>query len=196
MRIFTYLFILQLSISSVLFANCELVENQTYTAYQQFKEAESLHSDKKYSEAYEMLLKSFNSYAPKTKQISLSYTCVNYIPGPYAPTIQRSTKTESFDFDRTTLGMEIKHQLSPAPYVFIQFQEDKTIVSAINSVKTSRNNLPKRLPLENFSVTINSTKFQFANLQVGKLETVTRNKHFSQNSTITTNEEFGFKLYK
>lgn len=196
MKIFTYLFILQIFVTSTLFANCELVENQTYTAYQQFKEAESLHSDKKYSEAYDMLLESFKSYAPRSKELSLSYTCVNYIPGPYAPTIQRSNKTELFDFDRTTLGMEIKHQLSPAPYVFIQFQKGKTIVSAINSVKTSRSDLPKRLPLENFSVTINSTKFQFANLQVGKLETVTRKKSFTQNATITTNEEFGFKLYK
>ena len=196
MRLFTYLFIAQLFVASTVFANCELVENETFTAYEQFKEAESLHSDQKYSDAYEMLLKSFQTYTPRTKEISLQYTCVNYIPGPYAPTIQRSTKSEMFDFDRTALGMEIKHQLSPAPYVFIEFQKNKTFVSAINSIKTSRNEIAKRLPLENFSVSINGQSFQFGNLEVGKLKTIKKNKSFTPNATIKTSEEFGFQLYK
>jgi len=187
---------IQLLFSVALFANCELIENETFTSYQQFKEAQSLNSDQQYSEAYDMLLQSFASYSPRTKEVQLQYTCVNYIPGPYAPTIQRSTKSEMFSFDRTSLGMEIKHQLSPAPYVFIQFQKNKTIVSAINSVKTSRNTIEKRLPLENFVVTIDGDKFDFGGLQVGKLETQTKKRAYSPNATITTNEQFGFKLYK
>jgi len=195
-RIFTYFFVIQLLVSTAVFANCELIENETVTSYQEFKEAESLHSDQQYSEAYDMLLKSFRSYSPRTKEIQLKYTCVNYIPGPYAPTIQKSSKTEMFDFDRTSLAMDIKHQLSPAPYVFIQFQKSKTLVSAVNSIKTSRNTIEKRLPLESFSVTVDGDKFDFGNLQVGKLETLTKNKTYTPNATITTNEEFGFKLYK
>ncbi len=196
MRIFIYLFIVQLFVSSSLLANCELIENETYDAYQQFQEAESLHSDKKYSEAYDMLLKSFQTYSPRANKLTLQYSCITYIPGPYSPTIKKYTKTGTFDFDRTALGVEIKHQLSPAPYVFIQFQKNRTIVSAINSVKTSRNDIPKRLPLEKFSVTIDGTAFQFGTLKVGKPETVTKNRFFTPNDTIKTSEEFGFKLYK
>jgi len=187
---------IQLLFSTAVYANCELVENETFISYQQFKEAQSLHSDEQYSEAYEMLLKSFASYTPRTKEIQLQYTCINYIPGPYAPTIQRSSKTEMFGFDRTSLGMKIKHQLSPAPYVFIQFQKNRTLVSAINSVKTSRNEIAKRLPLESFSVTVDGDKFNFGNLQVGKLKTLTKNRRYTPSATITTNEQFGFKLYK
>ena len=46
------------------------------------------------------------------------------------------------------------------------------------------------------SVTVDGDKFDFGNLQVGKLETLTKNKIYTPNATITTNEEFGFKLYK
>jgi len=195
-KLFFYIFALQLFISSSLFANCELVENETYTAYKQFKKAETLHSEKKYSDAYEMILKSFQTYRPRVKEISLRYNCVTYIPGPYSVTIKKYNKSEMFDFDRTTLGMEIKHQISPAPYVFIEYQKNKTIVSAVNSIKTSRNNLPKRLPLENFAVTIDSSNFQFGNLEVGKPQTIKKNRSFSPNASIRTSEEFGFKLYK
>ena len=196
MRFFSFLLLAQLFLSASLFANCELIENDAYYAYQQFKESESLHSDQQHSEAYDMLLKSFKTYKPKTKTILLESTCVNYIPGPYAPTIQRSTKRDSYDFDRTALGIEIKHQLSPAPFVFVQFQKNKTIVSAINSTKTSRNEIKKRLPLENFAVSIDGKKFQFGNLEVGKLKSIKRSIRLSENDTIKTNEQFGFKLYK
>jgi hypothetical protein len=193
---FTYLFILPLLLSASLSANCDLVKDRTYDSYQEFKEAESLHNDKKYSDAYTMLLKSLSTYPTTRKEISLNYSCVTYIPGPYAPIIKRYQKSETFDFDRTTLGVAIKHQLSPAPYVFIEYQKNKTIVSAINSTRTSRHSIEKRLPLENFSVTIGGSTFSFGNLEVGKLTTRKKNRSLSQTDSITTAEDFGFKLYK
>lgn len=183
-------------LASGVFADCELVEDNNFLAHEEFKEAEALHENLKYSEAYDMLLKSYQTYPNDSSEIELAYECVNYIPGPYAPTIKHSSKHEMFDFNRNALGISIKHQLSPAPYVFIQFQKNKTIVSAINSVTTARNTIEKRLPLENFVVHIDSEQFDFNNLEVGKLETRSANKNLSINSNITTTEKFGFKLYK
>jgi hypothetical protein len=195
-KIFIYFLVLPFLISTSLFAKCELSENSTYTAYQQFKKAENLHSAKKYSDAYEMLLQSFQTYSPRRKEIALEYHCVTYIPGPYGVSIKKYNKSEMFDFDRTALGIEIKHQLSPAPYVFIQYQNNKTLVSAINSVTTARNKIPKRLPLENFAVNIGGSNFQFGNLLVGALKTLKKDRSFTPNDTIRTTEEFNFKLYK
>ena len=191
-----FYFLIGLFFLTNLFADCELVNDNTYKSYLQFKEAELLHEEKKYSEAYKTLLESFRIYTPRTKEVDLKYSCINYIPGPFAAIIQKSSKTELFDFDRRTLAIDIKHQLSPAPYVFIEFQKEKTIASVRNSVKTAQAEIKDRLPLENFFVNINGTAFEFGNIKVGQVKTLTKNNSFSYYNTITTDEEFGFKLYK
>jgi len=106
-----------------LFGDCELVQDTKYDSYNQFKEAATLLDKEQYKDAYEKLIESFKTYPSNEKSINLKYDCVNYTPGAYAPIIQHSSKEENFDFDRKTLGKDIKEQLSPAPYVFIEFQK-------------------------------------------------------------------------
>ena len=182
--------------SVTLLADCELVEDEKYKSYQEFKEAEDLHDNLEYAKAYEMLLQSLSTYTYSDNEIELVYECVNYVPGPYAPIINKSTKTESFDFNRRSLGKNIKNQLSPAPYVFIEFQKNRTIVSATNAEKTPRGKLKGRLPLENFIVTIDNEKFNFGTLRSAEVKKVSSNNRYTPNSTIVTKEDFGFKLYK
>ena len=195
MRIYTKIILYSL-LPLTLLADCELLDDSKTQAYNQFIEAQTLNSDEKYAQAYEMLKKSLQTYSPKSTEIALDYECVNFIPGPYAPIIQKSTKTEDFDFDRTTLGKEIKRQLSPAPYVFIEFQKAKTIVSVLNSEKTSRTRLSTRLPLENFVVRVDNESADFPRIEVGQTQQKVFFSKHTPSSNIKTEEEFDFKLYK
>ena len=182
--------------SVTILADCELVEDEKYKSYQEFKEAKDLYEKLEYTQAYNMLLQSLHTYTYLNDEIDLMYQCINFVPGPYAPIISKSTKTESFDFNRRALGKEIKNQLSPAPYVFIEFQANKTIVSATNAEKTPRGKLKGRLPLENFIIIINDEKFHFGQLKSTEVIRISSDNGYSQNSTIVTKEDFGFKLYK
>jgi len=196
LKIYNFFVLFIILSGSLLLADCELVEDTKYTAYQQFKEAEDLYDNLQYSDAYEKLLESFKTYAPADKSIELAYSCVNYIPGAYAPIIKRSSKKETFDFDRKALGKDIKKQLSPAPYVFIEFQKNRTIVSAVNAKATPRGELKGRLPLENFTVTLKNETLAFNKLSAGEVKRLSTKKAYSPNTPITTNEDFNFKLYK
>lgn len=183
---------------TALFSDCEIVDDNKSQSYNLFEISQNLYSNNDYSNAYDTLLKSLLVYNPKpnSSKIELNYSCINYIPGPYAPIIQHSSKTEIFDFKRNNLGKLIKRQLSPAPYIFIQFQDDKTIISAVNSIKTSRNELKKRLSLENFIVSIDGEELNFGRLKVGELVSKSMKKNFQFVPIITTSEDFGFQLYK
>jgi len=179
-----------------LFGDCELVQDTKYDSYNQFKEAATLLDKEQYKDAYEKLIESFKTYPSNEKSINLKYDCVNYTPGAYAPIIQHSSKEENFDFDRKTLGKDIKEQLSPAPYVFIEFQKNKTIVSVTNATKTDRGELKGRLPLENFTVTLGTKTLAFGRVNAGEVKRRTMDRAYSPNKQIITNEDFNFKLYK
>ena len=177
-------------------AECELDETPRQLAYQQYLDAETLYEDSQFYDAYNMLIQSLQTYSSQEDTIQLSFSCVNYVPGPYAPIISRSSKTEIYAFERVLLGKDIKRQLSPAPYAFIEFQKNATIVSVVNAPKISRNKQMKRLPLEGFSLLIDGEAFNFEKINSGERKTVSSTKVFTLNSSISTHEAFDFKLYK
>jgi len=175
-----------------LFADCELVKNSKALSYDRFIEAQTLFENGKYNESYEKLLESFKTYDSSSDEIELDYSCINYVPGPYAPILKKSSKTESFDFGRENLGIDIKHKLNPAPYIFVEFEKDKTVVMVTNSVKTSYDEISKRLPLDDFTVYVGNDKIEFGRVEVATVKKKSVNHIHSIDDVIKATEKFGF----
>lgn len=189
----TTLFLLLLTLS--LAADCELNTGPKTEAYELYKEADSLFSDKSYSEAYKKLLESYNTYNGTEASLSFSYTCVHYIPGPYSVKIRKEQKYEDVDFPRQELGKSIKKFLNPNPFVFVQFQNDRTIVTAYNSSKTARGSVTTQLDLESFKVNIEGRELDFGDIPMDQSRQSILYKQMGLQSKITTSEKFDFKLF-
>jgi len=196
MKFYTKTLFALLLTSHTLFADCEVIEDDKFKAHELYQKTISLYYSKQYAKAYKELLKSFKVYPNDVEEIVIDYKCKNLIPGPYAPIIKISQKHETKRFRRLSLGKSIKRQLSPTPYLFVQYQNNKTIVSLLNTQRTSRANIPERLPLENFTVKVGNTQLNFGQVPVNRLLTRTINKKSSLNTPIQTHEDFGFQLYK
>lgn len=187
--------LLLLLISLSLYADCELDTGPKTEAYELYKEADSFYSSKEYSEAYKKLVASYEVYNGTENALVVTYTCVHYIPGPYSVKIRKEQKNETLEFPRQALGKDIKKFLNPNPYIFVQYQNDRTIVTAYNSPKTARGSASTQLALENFRVNLDGRDLDFGNIQTNETKQNILFKPMSLQAKITTSERFDFKLF-
>ena len=182
--------------SQTLIADCTLNETSQTDAHAKFEEASALYKKQDYATAYDTLNESFKLYSGTEAQLNVTYSCINYVPGPYAPIIKKSTDTGVLKFDRVSLGKTIKQYLNPNPYVLIQYQPRKTVVSVLNSKKTARGEIANQLDLENFSVSVDGRTLNFGNVKSGETKTDIIARSTNVNSSVSTKELYGYNLYK
>lgn len=187
--------VLILLISLSLYADCELNTGPNTQAYELYKEANSLYSSKEYSDAYKKLVESYEVYSAAEASLVVTYTCVHYIPGPYSVKIRKEQTSETLEFPRQALGKDIKKFLNPNPYVFVQYQNDRTIVTAYNSSKTARGSVSTQLALENFRVTLDGRDLDFGTVATNETKQNILFKPIGLQAKITTSERFDFKLF-
>lgn len=180
----------------VLLAECELNDNEKTDAYNLYMEAQDLYSQDQFADAYAKLQESMQNFSNMSNELELSYTCIHYVPGPYSPIIKRETRYETEDFNRVELGKNIKKFLNPNPYVNVQFQPSKTVVSVYNAPQNARGTIQSQLSLENFRVSVNGQDAWFNSVASGELKDQVINTSASVDATIQTDEQFGFKLYQ
>lgn len=197
-KIFHRITLLIMMLSLLAYAGCEQDENNKKFAYDFFIQAQTLYDNGQYEEAYATLDKSFQQHSNvDLKKIILDYTCVYMAPGPYAPIKKVFHNTKEFDFDRYTLGKNIKKFLYPAPYVFIEYKKNNKGVSVTvaNALKNARGNIKGRLPLDTFTVTFNAKdSITFDRVEGGKSATKQLNSTIAPSAQVQTTERYGFQL--
>jgi hypothetical protein len=185
-----------LSIEFTLNADCSLVENKLTRAYDAYIKSKEFYNKHQYTKAYNNLQDSLLFSSDISKDIlTLNYDCEAMIPGPYAPIVNYYTKTEQVSFERAKLGKMIKNFLNPNPFLLVEFQKSKTLVTVLNSSKTSRAKIDKQLPLEEFEVKIEHKKVIFTKIRTDESKTKVINKGYPINTKVVTSERFGFQLF-
>lgn len=178
-----------------LLADCKLNTGKETEAYDLYSEAGALYSSEEYSAAYKKLSESYDIYSESKDSLTVSYRCTHYIPGPYGVKIRTKEKHETLDFSRENLGKDIKKFLNPNPFIFVQLQNNKTIVSVHNSPKTARGQVSEQLPLEDFKVFIGDESIDFGTIAMNETSRNAIDKDFSLKTKIRTSEKFNFKLF-